>query len=654
MTAPSDALVVFGVTGDLAFKQIFPALHAMVQARPPRRAGAGRGPGRVEPRGAARPGEAQHRGERRVRSRGVREAVGAAPLRRRRLRRRGDLQGAAPGAGRCVAAHLLPGDSAQPVRHRGLGPGRRGHAPTAHAWWSRSRSAATSPRPRRSTPRCASTSPRRRSSASTTTWARSRCRTSSTTASPTRSSSRSGTATTSTGSRSRWPSASASRAAASSTRRPARSATSCRTTCCRSSACWRSRRRAAAAPSRCATRRRRPSARCGRWPPPTSCAASSAATASEPGVAADSMVETFAAVRLYIDSWRWAGVPFYIRAGKHLPVTTTEVLVELKRPPVSVFPDCDAARANHFRFRLSPQVVLSLGARAKTPGEGMHGEDVDLIACHNRTGHMTPYERLLGDAMRGDQTLFGARGHHARGLAGGRPGAGPGDAALRVRPGDLGTGRGRSPARQRPGRGTIRPRSGPVATDSPRRAERRVYADDVELAEGAAQLVAEGLGEAIAADGRGVLALSGGSTPRQALPAAGRRAVATAHRLGARARDLGRRARGPARSPAEQLPHGQGGAARPRAGAAAATCTASRASSSRPLRRSSTSGRCARCSVTAGASTTRARWSRRHAARSRRRRPHRLALPGAAARARARAVGRRRRDRRTRRRGASP
>jgi glucose-6-phosphate 1-dehydrogenase len=128
---------------------------------------------------------------------------------------------------------------------------------------------------------------------------------------------------------------------------------------------------------------------------------------SEPGVAADSMVETFAAVRLHIDSWRWAGVPFYIRAGKHLPVTTTEVLVELKRPPVSVFPDCVAARANHFRFRLSPQVVLSLGARAKTPGEGMHGEDVDLIACHNRTGPVTPYARLLGDAMHGDQTLFG-------------------------------------------------------------------------------------------------------------------------------------------------------------------------------------------------------------------------------------------------------
>jgi glucose-6-phosphate 1-dehydrogenase len=126
----------------------------------------------------------------------------------------------------------------------------------------------------------------------------------------------------------------------------------------------------------------------------------------EDGVARDSTVETFAAVRLFIDSWRWAGVPFYIRCGKKLPITATEVLVELKRPPVSVFADCDAARPNHFRFRLSPQVVLSLGARAKTPGERMRGEDVDLVACHDQTDEMAPYERLLGDAIRGDQTLF--------------------------------------------------------------------------------------------------------------------------------------------------------------------------------------------------------------------------------------------------------
>jgi glucose-6-phosphate 1-dehydrogenase len=111
-------------------------------------------------------------------------------------------------------------------------------------------------------------------------------------------------------------------------------------------------------------------------------------------------------VRLQIDSWRWAGVPFYIRTGKCLPVTATEVLVELKRPPIALFPDCAAAPPNRFRFRLSPHVVLSLGARAKLPGESMRGEDVELIACHDRSDEIKPYERLLGDAMRGDQMLF--------------------------------------------------------------------------------------------------------------------------------------------------------------------------------------------------------------------------------------------------------
>ena len=126
----------------------------------------------------------------------------------------------------------------------------------------------------------------------------------------------------------------------------------------------------------------------------------------EEGVAPDSDVETYAAVRLHIDSWRWAGVPVYIRAGKCLPVTATEVLVELRRPPIALFPDCAGAPPNRFRFRLSPQVVLSLGARAKLPGETMRGEDVELIACHDVKDEMGPYERLLRDAMRGDQMLF--------------------------------------------------------------------------------------------------------------------------------------------------------------------------------------------------------------------------------------------------------
>jgi glucose-6-phosphate 1-dehydrogenase len=127
---------------------------------------------------------------------------------------------------------------------------------------------------------------------------------------------------------------------------------------------------------------------------------------NEDGVAPNSDVETFAALRLHIDSWRWAGVPFYIRAGKLLPVTATEVSVELKRPPQLLFADVASSHPNHFRFRLSPHVELGLAARAKRPGESMAGEDVQLVACHEHGDEMAPYERLLRDAMRGDQTLF--------------------------------------------------------------------------------------------------------------------------------------------------------------------------------------------------------------------------------------------------------
>ncbi len=127
----------------------------------------------------------------------------------------------------------------------------------------------------------------------------------------------------------------------------------------------------------------------------------------EPGVAPDSRVETFAAVKLHLDTWRWADVPFYIRAGKNLPVTCTEVLVQLKDPPHTVFDENIPAHANHFRFRLSPEVLVALSARSKMPGEKMRGEDVDLIARHNTNANeMAPYERLLSDAMRGDPSLF--------------------------------------------------------------------------------------------------------------------------------------------------------------------------------------------------------------------------------------------------------
>jgi glucose-6-phosphate 1-dehydrogenase len=126
----------------------------------------------------------------------------------------------------------------------------------------------------------------------------------------------------------------------------------------------------------------------------------------EDGVASNSQVETFAAVRLYIDTWRWAGVPFYIRAGKRMPVTATEVLVELKRPPQAVFDTITQSQANYFRFRLSPNVSIALGTRVKVPGEAMVGEDVELLVRPGSDDEMMPYERLLGDAIRGDSLLF--------------------------------------------------------------------------------------------------------------------------------------------------------------------------------------------------------------------------------------------------------
>jgi glucose-6-phosphate 1-dehydrogenase len=125
----------------------------------------------------------------------------------------------------------------------------------------------------------------------------------------------------------------------------------------------------------------------------------------EPGVAPGSRVETFAAVRLEVDNWRWAGVPFYIRAGKCLPVTCTEVLVELKAPPSSAFGE-KMGPSNYIRFRLGPDVAIAIGVRSKVPGDAMAGRDVELIAAQSAGGEMGAYERLLGDAMKGDATLF--------------------------------------------------------------------------------------------------------------------------------------------------------------------------------------------------------------------------------------------------------
>lgn len=128
---------------------------------------------------------------------------------------------------------------------------------------------------------------------------------------------------------------------------------------------------------------------------------------NEPGVAPDSPVETFASLQIELDSWRWAGVPFFIRAGKCLPVTATEVFVTLKPPPQNVFAEALGAKRNYVRFRLGPdRMAVAIGARAKVPGEKMVGDETELFVCHQRGDEMEAYERLIGDAMIGDASLF--------------------------------------------------------------------------------------------------------------------------------------------------------------------------------------------------------------------------------------------------------
>ena len=126
----------------------------------------------------------------------------------------------------------------------------------------------------------------------------------------------------------------------------------------------------------------------------------------EPGVAPHSNTETFIAVRLFIDSWRWAGVPIYIRAGKCLPDTFTEATVLFKRPPVAIFGDKPTARSNYLRLRVSPTGTIALGMRRKLEGPGMKGEHVELISNENVKDALSPYERLLLEAMHSDPGLF--------------------------------------------------------------------------------------------------------------------------------------------------------------------------------------------------------------------------------------------------------
>jgi glucose-6-phosphate 1-dehydrogenase len=130
----------------------------------------------------------------------------------------------------------------------------------------------------------------------------------------------------------------------------------------------------------------------------------------EPGVAEDSDVATYAALGLFVDSWRWEGVPFFVRAGKRLARTVTEVTVELRDPPQVVFTDTACSACNYVSFRLSPRVAIAIGALGKRPGEGMQGQPVELSVVEQpeqgKDGRMDAYERLLGDAMAGDATLF--------------------------------------------------------------------------------------------------------------------------------------------------------------------------------------------------------------------------------------------------------
>ncbi len=129
---------------------------------------------------------------------------------------------------------------------------------------------------------------------------------------------------------------------------------------------------------------------------------------SEPNVAKRSDVETFCAMRLFIDSWRWQGVPWYLRSGKCLSQTAAEVLVELQPPPQRLFADSKpaAGRANYLRFRLSPSSAVALAARVKLVGKEFVGEQRELYLLEEQPGAEAPYQRLLEDAMAGDGALF--------------------------------------------------------------------------------------------------------------------------------------------------------------------------------------------------------------------------------------------------------
>ena len=125
-----------------------------------------------------------------------------------------------------------------------------------------------------------------------------------------------------------------------------------------------------------------------------------------PGVHQGSDVETFVALKLFVDSWRWAGIPIYIRAGKKLPVTAAEALVEFNPTPRATFGERRPS-SGYMRFRIGPDVAVAMGLRVKRPGETMAGEDLEMRLCEREASLLPPYQRLLGDALRGDRELFG-------------------------------------------------------------------------------------------------------------------------------------------------------------------------------------------------------------------------------------------------------
>ncbi len=249
-----------------------------------------------------------------------------------------------------------------------------------------------------------------RSSASITISARKRCRTSCSSASPTHCSSRCGIASTSRTCRSRWRNRSASRAAASSMRRAGviRDVIQNHLLQVLSLLAMEApiERRA---PNRFATSRPRCCATFGRSIPTISCSDNSAVIATKNGVAQDSTVPTYAALRLHIDSWRWEGVPFFVRAGKKLARSAPrKCRSNSSRRRRWCFDDLPPAIGNYVRFRLGPEVAIGIGAAIKKPGERLAGKARRSYPSSARTPPTTwmRYERLLGDAMHGDATLF--------------------------------------------------------------------------------------------------------------------------------------------------------------------------------------------------------------------------------------------------------